>query len=160
MGGSIRFANATASWGADAPLRGMLAHAVATGDVNGDGWTDVFVGTFADRPAAEYRVRGADGPAPDRLLLGGPAGFRLDSGFPETRGRTSGAAFADLDGDGNLDLVIARNVRDVERGRAPTEILRNEGGGRFARAATLAEPAGRARSDSSTSIVTGRLISS
>ena len=74
--------DATEQWGADEPLTGMRAHAIATADVNGDGWTDVFVGSFADRPVAEYQQRGATGPAPDRLLLGGPSGFRVDPSFP------------------------------------------------------------------------------
>lgn len=140
-GGSIEFADATSAWNLDAPLRGMLVHTVAAADVNADGWTDLFVGSFSDRKLADYRVRGADGPTADRLLLGGPKGFTADTRFPGTLGRTSGAAFADLDGDGWPDLVIARNVKDVDRGRAPSEILRNEGG-TFSRAVTLPNPQG------------------
>lgn len=139
---AVHFVDSTTSWGADEPLRGMLAHAVATGDVNGDGWTDVFVGTFADRPEEQYAVRGATHPSTDRLLLGGRDGFTPDGGFPGAKARTSGGRFVDLDGDGDLDLVVARNVRASERGRAPSEILRNDGNGRFEQATVLDRPGG------------------
>ena len=84
-------------------LAGIYGHAAATADVDGDGWLDLFVGTFADRP---------DAPVPDRLFLGGPDGFTEDESFPGEMGRTSGATFADLDGDDDLDLVVTRNPRD------------------------------------------------
>jgi hypothetical protein len=126
--GPLRFADATTDLGLEQPLTGMMAHAVATGDVNADGWVDLFVGTFADRPAESYQTRGASGPSSDALLLGGPAGFRRDPDFPGERGRTSGAAFADLDGDDEIQIVVARNHRDKPGGAAPTVVIENDGG--------------------------------
>ncbi|MFP5416933.1 MAG: FG-GAP-like repeat-containing protein [Actinomycetes bacterium] len=134
--GSLAWSDATERLGVGPALLGMMAHAVAAGDINGDGWTDLFVGTFADRPASDYAVRGSGGPAPDQLLLGSADGFTVDRTFPENRGRTSGAAFADLDADGDLDLVVARNPRRGERQTEPSVVLRNDVG-RFTKAAVL-----------------------
>ncbi len=115
----ISFADETASSGLADALTGMRGHAAAWGDVDGDGFVDLFVGTFATGRTEIYQERGADGPAPDRLLLGkGGGAFEVMEGFPEQYGRTSGAVLVDLDGDGDLDLVASRNVTDRDEGVA------------------------------------------
>lgn len=111
-----------------AALRGMMGHAAAWGDVNGDGQLDLFVGTFADRPTAEYLAGGAAGPVPNRLLVQRDGKFVLnDQPAIAWHGRSSGVVLADLDNDGLPDLYVSNN------GRLGRENLlyHNQGQGQF-----------------------------
>jgi hypothetical protein len=106
----IRFADVTAESGLREPLDGMMAHAAAWGDVDGDGDIDLYVGGFNDRPDEAYRP--ARGPVPNRLFRNLSNGrFEVVAGSDvELHGRTSHAVFVDLDNDGMLDLYVASNT--------------------------------------------------
>jgi len=121
---SISFAEATLSWGIDDLLRGIMAHAAACGDFDGDGDLDLYVGNFCDRPPEKYE--GAPGPVPNVLLVNEGGRFR-DSGQKAVvmRARTSGVVFADLDNDGDLDLFATNNSK--QKGlRSPNKLFENE----------------------------------
>lgn len=89
------FADVTEAYGL---LGRGYAMGAAVGDVNGDGWVDLYLTTF-------------DGQ--DRLLLN-EAGTRFRDATAawglEPQGWSSGAAFFDADGDGDLDLYVVRYV--------------------------------------------------
>ena len=100
--------------------------ALAIGDVDGDGDLDVFMGTDI-------------GPSRDVLLLNDGRGFFEDDSVrrlppKEADVFTRGAQLADLDNDGDLDLVIALARRDPGTGRVSGErnqIFINDGRGFF-----------------------------
>jgi hypothetical protein len=98
---------------------------IAAGDVDGDGRTDVFCAGFDN----------------DNALFRNLGGWRFENvaaqaGVALPGLDCTGAAFADLDGDGDLDLV----VNTLGQG---THLLHNDGQGRFTRSPTVLNP-GRA----------------
>ncbi|MFQ5653829.1 MAG: FG-GAP repeat domain-containing protein, partial [Planctomycetota bacterium] len=92
--GRLRFTEVTAEAGISGPGYGM---GVAAGDINGDGWIDLYVTNFG----------------PNQLLLNnGDRTFRdvtAASGTQDDRWNTS-AAFVDHDRDGDLDLYVCAYV--------------------------------------------------
>lgn len=54
-GAPFRFHDVTVETGLEKYVRGALNHAVAWGDVEGDGRLDLFLGNFADRPNQPWR---------------------------------------------------------------------------------------------------------
>ena len=107
---ALKFEDATESAGLSGPLKGMMSHAAACGDVDGDGDLDLYVGAFCDRAAEKYKD--ASGPVPNVLLINNGGRF-VDSGQGALafKARTSGAVFVDLDNDGDLDLYVSNNSK-------------------------------------------------
>lgn len=91
----LRFTDVTAASGLDGPRYGL---GVATGDIDNDGFVDVFL-TGLDG-CRLYRNRG-DGTFADVTAASGATN---DGGFAVS------AAFVDIDRDGWLDLYVANNV--------------------------------------------------
>jgi hypothetical protein len=108
---------------------GIQAHGAGWGDVDGDGWADLYVGTF-HYPDTQ----------PNLLLRNREGRFALDE-QPQLRisTRATGVLFADLDNDGDLDLYVASMPADAEsklavrtgHPLAGCSLFRNDGGGRF-----------------------------
>jgi hypothetical protein len=98
-----------------------MGSGVALGDVNGDGWCDVFAVNVAGPLGAQATQAGAS-----RLFLGSAEGRFEDvtatSGIDLVE-LANGAAFVDTDSDGDLDLFVACY--------GTCRLFRNEGGARF-----------------------------
>ena len=109
----IAFTNHLADLSAALNQIRMNGSGVALGDVDGDGWCDIYLCRL-EGPNQLYRNLG-NWKFTD---VTGSAGVACD-------GQSStGAAFADLDGDGDLDLI----VNSIDHG---TRLFFNDGAGRF-----------------------------
>ncbi|MFD2238270.1 FG-GAP repeat domain-containing protein [Aureimonas populi] len=97
---------------------------LAVGDVNGDGLPDIVVGSTGEVDHGASTV-----PARNLLFLNDPErpGHFIDATqthLPEADDQTEGVALADMDGDGDLDMVLASPAH-------PNRLLINDGEGRF-----------------------------
>ncbi|WP_136685728.1 FG-GAP repeat domain-containing protein [Falsirhodobacter xinxiangensis] len=100
------------------------ANGLALGDLNGDGLPDIFIGSTGEVDHGASIV-----PARNILFLNdshNPGHFidATDSHLPATDDQTEGVALADMDNDGDLDVVIASPSH-------PNRLLLNDGSGVF-----------------------------
>ena len=123
---NIRFENVTASAGLTPYLQDwQLAHAASWGDLNGDGWPELYIGAFCDRP------RWTDGPLSNMLFINKNGSFTLDGQtglqYEQLYARTSQVLLADLDQDGDLDMIVACHTNKPNEVSA--RLWRNDGNG-------------------------------
>jgi hypothetical protein len=109
-------------------VAGIAGHGTGWGDVDGDGWPDLYVGTFGAEPY---------GSKPHQFFRNVKGKFQLDDQkHLQIVGRASGAVFADFDNDGDLDLYVSNHAIDgkpykMPHYSTPNFLFRNEGGGKF-----------------------------
>ncbi len=103
-------------------IRWELGHAGAWGDVNGNGYPDLYIGAFADRPLYGE----PDAPIPNmlflnqtnRFILSPDEGIRLEG----QRARASMALFVDLNNNERLDLLVGTHLAG---GGPESQLFRN-----------------------------------
>jgi len=124
----FRFRDATRSAGLWPGLEGVHGHAAGWGDVDGNGWADLVVGTFHSQ-----------GP-PNLLFLNTDGRFRrADRPVVEISTRSTGTVLADLDNDGDLDLYVSsmpvpagkRLAERIGHALRGCSLFRNDEGGKF-----------------------------
>jgi hypothetical protein len=111
-------------------VAGIAGHGGGWGDVDGDGWPELYVGTFGGHP---YESK------PNMFFrnVKGKLQFRLDDQKAlRVLGRNNGAIFADFDNDGDLDLYVTNHAIDGKPYKQPhyaepNHLFRNDGGGKF-----------------------------
>ncbi len=141
VAGTPAFREVTAEWG----LTGVEGVRLSVTDIDMDGWPDLFVRRGAARIDA---LDTGDGARRSWLLRNEPgAGFTdvtIESGILTPRGDlggkgrpVSGAAFGDIDNDGDMDAFLAMHTDDLEISMGEhSELFLNDGNGVF----TLAPP--------------------
>ena len=103
--------------------KGETSASVSVGDLNGDGLTDIVL------------AKGRHWPLHDRVLLNDGKGGFIASNLSDEPDRTYSAALADIDLDGDLDIVVSNDSPD------PKKLFKNDGKGHFTAAGTFGQAA-------------------
>lgn len=98
--------------------RGSQGNGLAVGDVDGDGLPDIVIGNTGDGAPARNFLWLNDPRQPGRFI------DATATHLPDLDAHAQGIALADIDGDGDLDMVIANE-------RPPNRLWINDGSGRF-----------------------------
>lgn len=116
----FRFRNTANQNGLFPHAAGIKGHGAGWGDVDGDGFIDLYVGTFNEgnsKPNLFFRNKGGKFTPDQQKALG-------------ISSRTTGVVFADLDNDGDLDLYVG-SMPKPDQGIRGLTLFRNDGKGVF-----------------------------
>ncbi|MHA4844954.1 CRTAC1 family protein [Flavitalea antarctica] len=113
------FRDATTSAGILPGAVGIYGHGAAWGDADGDGWIDLYIGTFDKDGKRNMLFRNKNG----RFSKDQQTSLNLSS-------RTTGIVFADLDNDGDLDIYIGSMPQEDKKVQG-NSLFENTGQGVF-----------------------------
>jgi hypothetical protein len=102
--------------------KGETSASVNVGEINGDGLPDIVLG------------KGRHWPLYNRVLLNDGKGGFTASNLGTAPGRTYSAALADIDRDGDLDIIVSNDAPDRK------VVFLNDGKGHFTETATFGRP--------------------
>lgn len=121
---SVLFGDGTGHFGQARTYRGdMSMYSLAIGDVNGDGFPDLITANQGSDTATVFSNDGKGG-------FGDPQGEAFGNSFGDLNSPGTPFAFADVDGNGTIDMVILNNGPYPGNPNQITTFL-NDGTGRF-----------------------------